>query len=1087
LDSLKFALSKTRSVEDSIRLLCEIAWKNTQVDSVATLKYGTLALRLSERVQSNELIAEAIDATATGYWTNGNLEKAKELFIKTIRMGQQYNLPMRTAWGNYNLARLSLQQGNIPEAMEQALKSRVAFKQLNNLRMVIYNDWLLLKGKKKNNNAYIDSTINDYKLAESVTTIPSTLLDQYLQLIYLYGERENKTQSMLYALKAMEMAENINDQKSLVKVYCQIGNYLRDYQHNYEVALLYYQKIQELNSASKSDLEIASVFIDIGITQKFLGNDSLALSSYYKSLAIADHMSHRHMQSNAYKCIGELYYQNAEYTQALKCLLKSYEIGCDWCPQIAFHSVLVDAGNVYLREKDYAQAQTYFKKSMLLADSAHAPYEQAVSQSAFADLYAITKRPTLALANLHAALGNAVAANSLSLQKEITLKMSRMCRTAGNFPKAYEYLNRYNRIADSLKTVSEADNMARLETKFEFQNLKLQKEAELKEHQLTADAEISRQKQIKYLFISAFVFMTALGAVILSGYRRKKNYSISLEEQKKKIEEMSEKVHEADQQKLNFFSNISHELRTPLTLILGPTEKLVKDHSSNREALPLLQIIQRNTLQLYNLINQLLDIRKLDTGNIKLQVSKGNITEYCRGVYSTFAHIAEVQDIRYTFSTPAERIDGWFSEHIVEKSMNNLLSNAFKYTPHGGEINVSLSPIPSKEQDAARIKISVRDNGKGISADQVQYVFDRYYQVENSNTGFNTGTGIGLAYTKELVNLHKGEILVESTPSQGTVFSMTLPICDTDYTMDEKVLPSDYREENDTVDIRHKYLEHVLPGRADIGQDEDQDYAQEDSPVMLIVEDNSDVRTFVRHIFTDQFLIHEAEDGTKGFQMAVELIPDVIISDIMMPELNGLELCKKLKNTLQTNHIPVLVLTAKAGDEHELAGLQIGADDYLTKPFNSDILQARIHRLLDARKATREYYLREFLLTPKEVDAPSPEDEFVRRAVKVVENHIAHPDLGVELLMKELAVSRTQLFRKLKAVTNYSANQFIRIIRLKRAAQLLEQHTYTITEVLYLSGFNSPSYFSACFKEMYGCLPKDYTRHVTDSVRESGI
>jgi signal transduction histidine kinase/DNA-binding response OmpR family regulator len=1064
VDSLKLALSTTRNVEDSIRCLCQIAWTNAQADSASTLEYGMLALELSKRVQNNpERIAEAYDAAGVGYAAVGNLTKAKELHTEAARIGEQYNLPPRIAWGNYDLTRLSLQQGNVSEAMVFALKSRAAFKRLNNLRMIIYADWILLEDTKHYRRIYLDSTIEDYKSAERLTTDPAELLDEYMHLVHLYGERENKTQAMIYAFKAMEMAENINDHRTSISAYYQIGNYLRDFQHNGEIALLYYQRIENLCRADNADLDVASVLVDIGITQKLLGNDSLAFSSYYQSLAIADRLKHRHAQSDAYKNIGELHFQQGSYSQALDCLLKSYEIGCDRCPKIAFHSVLVDAGNVYLRARDYPHAQSYFHQSLLLADSAHDPNALAISRSALADFYAETKQPELALASLHAALGNARDAKSLSLQKDITLKLSHMYRTAGNVPKAYEYLTVFNRIADSLKVVSEADNLARLETKFEFQKVKLQNEA-----------EISRQKQMLYLFISAFVFMTALGAIVFSGYRRKRRYSESLEEQKTQIEAMSKRVHEADEQKLNFFSNISHELRTPLTLILGPVEQLVKDHAADPVALPLLRIIRRNALQLHNLINQLLDIRKVDTGKMKLLVSSGNITEYCRGVYSTFLHIAEAQDLRYTFSAPTDAIEGWFSEQIVETSLNNLLSNAFKYTPRGGDINVSLIRVPTNVPDPARVRISVRDNGKGIPADQIQHVFDRYYQVENANTGFNTGTGIGLAFTRELVSLHKGEIEVESTQGQGTAFSITLPLRATDYSMEETVVAPEHRTVNDTGDIGHAYLEHLLSDRAERGEEEDRDVLSDNSPMLLIVEDNADVRAFVRQIFVDEFVVREAENGVEGFQIAVDCIPDIIISDIMMPGMNGLELCTRLKQTLQTNHIPVVMLTAKTGDANELAGLEIGADDYLTKPFNADILKARIHRLLEARKAAREYYLREFLLTPKEVVALSPEDEFVRRAVNVVEDHISHPDLGVEMLMRELAVSRTQLFRKLKAITGYSANQFIRDIKLKRAAQLLRQNRHSIAEVLYISGFNSPSYFSACFKEAYGCLPKEY-------------
>ncbi len=1086
LDSLKFALSKTQSVEDSIMIFCQITWNATQADSMLALEYGTQALRLADRIQDGRLTAYAFDAAAKGCWVTGNIAKAKELYIKAGTIARQNNLPQQVAWCDYNLANLSLQQGNISEAMEFALQSRAEFKQTNDLTMIIYSDWLILKDSKNYRRIYLDSTINDYKLAVSLTADPAVLLDQYQQLIYLYGERENRTQSMVYAMKAMELAERINNQEAILDAYQQIGGYLRDYQHNYEVALLYFQKALSICKKDSSDLGIASVLIEIGTVQKLLGNDSLAFSYYYQSLEIAERVKHRHTQSNAYKNIGELYYQEKQYKNALSYLLKSYEIGCNKCPQIAFHSVLIDIGNVYLNARDYDNALRYFTMSLSLADAAHTQNEQAASCSAISDLFVKINKPESALQRLQKGFDYASRANSLALQKEISFKLSRVYRSLNNYQKAFEYLDISKNLTDSLKVISEADNLSRLETRFEFQNMIAQRESELSESQKRADAEMAKQKQVTYVFIGAFMMVAAFGVLIYLNLHRKKKYSKTLEEQKKQIEEMSEKVHEADQNKLNFFSNISHELRTPLTLILGPIEKLVKDHSSDQEALPLLQIIKRNTLQLYNLINQLLDIRKLDTGNMKLRVSQGDIAGYCRGIYSSFSHIAEVNEIHYSFTPLTEKIIGWFNRDIVEKAVNNLLSNAFKYTPNGGTIDVSLMPILTKSDDIVKIRITIRDNGKGIPEDQVQYVFDRYYQVENSNTGFNTGTGIGLAYTKELVSLHKGEIHVESALDLGTTFSLTIPIHDTDYTNEEKTTVSEEQDDANVVDIRHKYLEQILSNRSIEDHEEIRTDANDNSQIMLIVEDNADVRAFIRSMFADRFSVYEAEDGNKGFQSAVELIPDVIISDIMMPGMNGLELCHKLKGTLQTNHIPILMLTAKAGDEHELAGLQTGADSYLTKPFNSEILKARIDSLLEFKKKQREYFTREFLFNPREVAATSPEDEFLRKAVAIVEENIAHPDLGIEMMMRELAVSRTQLFRKLKAITNCSANQFIRNIKLKRAAQLLRLNSYNVTDVLYLSGFNSPSYFSACFKEAYGCLPKEYaSQHATAPIPES--
>jgi signal transduction histidine kinase/DNA-binding response OmpR family regulator len=605
---------------------------------------------------------------------------------------------------------------------------------------------------------------------------------------------------------------------------------------------------------------------------------------------------------------------------------------------------------------------------------------------------------------------------------------------------------------------------------FLINSLKAIKEIE----QARAEEELRSQTQQKYFFVAGFLLVSILGFVLYKSYKRKQKDGRILLEQKLQIEEMLKKVHEADQKKLNFFTNISHEFRTPLTLILGPVEKLIKDNSFRENTASLLSIIRRNTLQLFNLVNQLLDIRKLDTSNLKLQVSVDDISSYCNGIFSSFYHLMEENNIAYTCNLTDGKILGWFDKSIIEKILNNILSNAFKYTPKGGKINVTLSPVLFNGSEISHVRIIISDNGKGIPPDQLQYVFDRYYQVENTNTGFNTGTGIGLAYSRELVELHKGQITVDSQINKGTSFTVTLPVNRSFYSENEIAAAQEQETNVEHDSMRQEYLKEIVSLEQEDALPQKLSIIDADQKVMLIVEDSRDMRDFIKNIFSNEYLIYEAFDGVSGYKLAGKLIPNIIICDIMMPQMNGLELCGKLKGNIHTNHIPVLILTAKSGEENEIEGLKTGADDYLTKPFNSEILQMRVNRLIKSGEILKEYFTKEFLLKPGIEKSASPEDEFLKKAVKIVEDNITNPAMNVEFLMKELGVSRTQLFRKLKATTNYSANHFIRNIKLKKAAQFLQQNSHNITEVLYRSGFNSPSYFATCFKEMYGCLPSEY-------------
>jgi signal transduction histidine kinase/DNA-binding response OmpR family regulator len=1074
LDSMKFVLTKARNTVDSANVFNQIVWDNCNLDTNLAFEYSMKSFRLISRIKDKEKLAETYDAVAWGYRIKGNSFKAKEYYNLALTLGNKFNFLNRIAWGNYNFACMYRDENRQDDIYSYALKARSAFKQSNNIRMSIYSDWLIIKAKGNNKTDFVDSTINDYKIAEGLTRDPNILLDEYLNLIYLYQMKENRTQSMIYAMKALDIGEKIKNEKAIFKAYYQIADYLRDFQHNYEIALLYYTKILDILKKKNAEQGITGALDDIGITYKLMGNDSLALRSFNESLELGKKINHKHSIASAYRYLGEISFLHNKFEKALKYYMECYETGCDICPKIAFHQVLVDIGKVYLKKNDFPDALIYFNKSLFLADSSNAAYERAVSYSALGDYYLQIRNNSSSIMQYLNAFKITSSSNSLSLRKEITSKLSEVYKDQNNFAQAYEYLNLSKIISDSLNKMNEAENLSRLETKFEFQNFQQQKENELKESQIKSNAEIDRQSQLKYFFIIGFLLAAGLGLVIYTGFRRKKQDNEILELQKMQIEEMSSKVHKADQKKLSFFTNISHELRTPLTLILGPVEKLITGNSLSDSGRPLLSMVRRNTLHLYNLINQLLDIHKLDTGNIKLKLSKGELVSYCRGIYSTFCHLAEENKINFHFSTQAENLSGWFDRDIIEKILNNLLSNAFKYTPQNGEINIALSASSYIEKEPSLIKISVSDNGKGIPEDQIQYVFDRFYQVENSNTGFNTGTGIGLAYTKELIELHKGKINVDSRLNLGTTFTVTLPIDGSFYSDFEKSTVELESGKTDTIEIRQKYLEQLIALENEKVSIQDDSGSADENKIMLIVDDNSDMRRFIKTIFEDEYSILEAQDGNTGLDKASKFVPDIIISDVMMPGMNGLELCSKLKSNIQTNHIPILILTAKTGEENEIEGLKTGVDDYITKPFNSEILEMKVSGLLASREKLKEYFKREFLLKPHEVKLFSPEDEFLRKAVKIVEDNISNPDLNVEMLMKELGVSRTQLFRKLKAITNYSANQFVRNIKLKRAAQLLQQRTNNITEVLYLSGFNSPSYFTSCFKEMYGCLPKDY-------------
>jgi signal transduction histidine kinase/DNA-binding response OmpR family regulator len=544
-----------------------------------------------------------------------------------------------------------------------------------------------------------------------------------------------------------------------------------------------------------------------------------------------------------------------------------------------------------------------------------------------------------------------------------------------------------------------------------------------------------------------------------------------------KIKEVEvNKMQELDQMKSRFFANISHEFRTPLTLIQGPIEDLNRDLpdlpvEKTRE---LLQFIKRNTQRLQHLINQILDISKLETGKIKLQVSEGNLNLFVRTIILSFLSLAESKKIKYAYDLHETSNIVFFDSDKLEKILTNLISNAFKFTKEGGKIRVSQQYVTASTKDKpSHVIIEVVDTGRGISREKLDKVFDRFYQVSDSGSRDAEGTGLGLALTKELVDLYRGEISVDSQEGKGSTFTVKLPVSKDLFTEEERVGDSTCQEpkpEQPGPIGDQKQLKYM-----DVEIDHIQENA-EARPVILIVEDNDDLRNYLSRNLEDYYRILTAVNGKEGWDKAVECIPDLIISDLMMPEMDGMEMSRLIKTNVRTNHIPIIMLTAKADRDSKLEGLGTGVDDYMIKPFDARELRARVYNLVEQRKKLRNRYRQEFLTDLEGHVLPAPEDDFLVRVLNCINKHITESEFNVERLGKELGFSRTQLYRKILALTDHTPNEFIRNIRLKMAARMFHEGHRNITRVLYTVGFNTPAYFTQCFRELYGINPSEYIR-----------
>ena len=530
-----------------------------------------------------------------------------------------------------------------------------------------------------------------------------------------------------------------------------------------------------------------------------------------------------------------------------------------------------------------------------------------------------------------------------------------------------------------------------------------------------------------------------------------------LEEQSEELRLNAEQLKELDKMKSNFFVNISHEFRTPLSLILGPLEKVIGEKEAGKLNFTQLERMHRNATRLHQLINQLLDLAKLESGGMRLDITQADLLYFLRVVVSTFESMAEARNIRFNVQIPAGSFLTSLDIEKVETVLYNLLSNAFKFTPEGGEISFAVD-LPSEGESFT--SISVTDTGPGIPESDIGKIFDRFYQVDSSSSREFEGSGIGLSLVKELVQLMGGTITVKSALGEGTSFKIQLPL-EANLAIAEPnlgYLPDvPLKPETNPID--------VLP-------ESDNDLT--DRPLVLVVEDNTDLRAYLAEILEDEYRLELAENGKEGLEKAFELVPDLIISDMMMPVMDGFAFCTEIRKDERTSHIPFVLLTARSTIESKLEGLELGADEYATKPFNTMELKVRVKNLLEQREQLRKSFSREVTVQPKNISVTSVDERFLTQAMEIMESHLSDDQFSVERFAEEMGMSRKNLLRKIKALTDQSVNEFIRNFRLQRAAQLLAANSATVSEIAYKVGFNNLSYFSKCFKELFGVVPNEY-------------
>lgn len=568
-------------------------------------------------------------------------------------------------------------------------------------------------------------------------------------------------------------------------------------------------------------------------------------------------------------------------------------------------------------------------------------------------------------------------------------------------------------------------------------------------------ARFANQRLILYAVFTILLLLLIVVVIIVKAYRVKHRLNRQLEEQRDQLIHLSRQLEEATHAKLVFFTNISHDFRTPLTLIADPVDQLLADSETPEKQKSHLKLVKKNVQILLRLVNQILDFRRYENGKMDLHLVHTDFKEQLEEWIKAFTPVARHKHIRLSFDIDPEK-----NYHIsidpekIERVFYNLLSNAFKFTPENGKINIHLSRITKENKAYACLTVS--DTGPGIPEKHIRNIFDRFYKTDYQHSG----SGIGLALAKAFIDLHNGEIQVESTEGKGTTFIILVPIHQSGSTEGKIISTATKQEEINLLLTETNEVETIQP--------------EASGETLLIIDDNKDIRDYIRSFLEKEFTILEASNGKEGLRMARKHVPDLIICDVMMPLMDGIECCSRIKQEMQTSHIPVILLTACSLDEQRIKGFETGADSYISKPFNSKVLEARIHNLIRNRKQLKQFFGDNQSLSKETIS--TIDKDFVEKFRALINENLSNSEINVEELGQAMGMSRVQLYRKVKSLTNYSPNELLRISRLKKAASLLAASDMSISEISYEVGFTSPSYFTKCYREYFGLSPTDYLK-----------
>ena len=868
----------------------------------------------------------------------------------------------------------------------------------------------------------------------------SLLIQSCLQLIPLTYKLNKENKADYYFKVAEKTAKESNQWVLLSSLYSRKGSiYYRSLKDN--LAMFYYLKSDSI--LSKHQLKNKTEFSNlINITRLLYFSTNVDIDTItsgkiedylIKAIHVAESIDNPISKSIAYVEYANFLSRKNKHKKASIYINKALCIIKDEDNNKIKSQVYFSAAGNYWRLKKIDSAEYYYKKRIQLFVATNQQKDLAYAYAGIGGFYNKLNRYKEAISYQTKALSlfNTLEPKDNGKILGTLNGLATAYANDGQYKKAFSLVNKAYILNDSIRDVQHSNETLNLEGKYETQ--KKEQEIQLLKFQK------NNQRNLLIAIIS-MLFITGLFFFILYLNRRK----------------TAQKLTELDRAKSMFFANVSHEFRTPLTLITAPLEQRLNNENLSEDDLNDFEMMQRNAHRLLSLIDQLLDLSKLESGKLNLKVRQENVSILLKTLAASFQYSASQKKIKYEV-TIAEIENAWVDSEIIEKITINLLSNAFKYTPTNGIVSFK-SFVKNNF-----LQLFIENNSTFLSNQELEKLFDRFYQTDTKNEG----VGIGLSLVKELVLLSHGTIKAQNTKQQTILFSVSIPIFRNAYSKNEIDLDDFKKEEKQ---FYSKYFSKSESKQTNEG------FINKDLPILLIVEDDSDIRNFIKKSFSKKYQVIEAENGQIGIEKALNFIPNIIISDIMMPEVNGIELCQQLKTNECTSHIPIVLLTAKVEEKDQYKGLKIGADAYITKPFKLQLLESQIENILINRALLYKRYSQEITLKPKDVVITNLEEQFLKRMQDVLDNKLIESSFTIEEFSQALGMSRMQLHRKLKALTGSSPSEFIRLQRLKLAAQLLKKSNINVSQVGYSVGFNNPSYFGKCFKEKYHCTPAEYAK-----------